>query len=88
MSYKIIIEKTQEVTIKAGKEWKEVGQVEKPREPQIFDGEDSPKTYMSTVYDYTPEIEKTITQTLSIYEQVVDDLNLANVIFAVNGLSK
>jgi hypothetical protein len=39
-------------------------------------------------YGYTPEIEKTVKETTEIYQQIVDDLDLAAVIIAVNKLQE
>jgi Lhr-like helicase len=87
MTYKIVIERTQDVIRKVGREWEKVGQVEKKREVSFYDGQsDQPKTYLSDEYGYTPEVEKTVSETVKLYEQSVEELDLAAVILAVNKL--
>ena len=66
--YRIVITKTVEVTKKSGRDWAVLSKDAEGRE----------------VKGYTPEKETTVTETLEIYAQVVDELNLFAVIEAVN----
>jgi len=72
--YKITIEKIEQVKKLTGKKWETVG--------QRTEGDK-----VLNVYDYTPEIEKEVEVITKCYEQIVDNLNLANVIAVVNKLS-
>lgn len=82
MSYEITIKQTRQVKKLCGKEWRVVGKKEVER--TFCDG--GPKTRLDDVFDYTPEIEKMITEEVEILKQVVETLDLATVIKAVNGL--
>ena len=79
MSYEITITEKRDVVKTCGKEWKVIGQTQKKSE---YDTE----PYMSDVYDYTPEIEKNVSETREILKQTVEDLDLAAVIKAINKL--
>lgn len=78
-TYKITIERTQEVRKTLPKKWEPVGQEQKQ-------GQFDDKIFLSTVYGYTPEVETVCTETLSIFEQCVDKLDIARVIKAINGI--
>ncbi len=38
-------------------------------------------------YGYTPEIVKTVQRDLVVYEQIVDNLNMAELVNVVNGIN-
>jgi hypothetical protein len=38
-------------------------------------------------YGYTPEIVKTVQRELVVYEQIVDNLNMAELVNVVNGIN-
>lgn len=82
MSFNIIIAETKPVTKTVGKDWHVVGQQLKASE------RDPQRDVALDVYGYTPEIEKTVDVTTKVYEQTVEDLELAGVIKAVNKLSR
>jgi hypothetical protein len=87
MSYKITIEETREIKKLVGKEWATLGTKEVERDERYYAREkDEPKTRIEEVRGYTPEIEKTVTETRQILVQVVDELDLSDVIRAINGL--
>lgn len=67
--FKITIEKTVEVTKIGGKVWDIISKDENGKEER----------------GYTPEIERRTTETVDIYQQVVDELDIYAVIQAVNG---
>lgn len=79
MSYEITIKEKRNVVKACGKEWKVCGQTQKKSE---YDTE----PYMADVYDYTPEIEKTVSEEREILKQTIEELDLAAVIKAINGL--
>lgn len=83
MSFKITITETRMVNKITGKEWRVVRKEEKD---SILSRSDDQKVFVEDVYDYTPEIKKLLPETREILIQVVDDLDLAAVIKAVNGL--
>ena len=86
MSFKITITETRMVNKIAGNDYAVIGQEERERDPKFCSGADEPKTRMFDVYDYTPEITKVLPETRELLTQVVDELDLAAVIKAVNGL--
>lgn len=73
--FEIIIRETKDVVKTVGRNWEVIGQNEPAGE----------KYAPTSVYGYTPEIEKTVTETKEIYKQLVDELDLKNVIRAING---
>jgi len=83
MSYEIIIKQTRQAKKLCGKEWKVVGSKEVERE-SFYGGQEN--TRIAEVYDYTPEIEKTVTEEVEILKQVVETLDLPAVIKAINNL--
>lgn len=58
----------------------------KGQEKTVSRSEWVPKAHGSAGYEYTPEIEATRPYEREIYSQTVDDIDLAAVIKAVNGL--
>jgi hypothetical protein len=79
--FKITIEETRPIQKRVGKQWKIVGQEEKP-----FTQIDREGTYTADVYGYTPEVETVIDETRTVLAQKVDELDLKAVIAAINGL--
>ncbi len=73
--YEITIKKIETVTKKAGKDWDVISRTSEPGKV----GEDR-------TYGYTPEIDKEVEVNRVIYNQTVDDLELIDVIAAVNGV--
>jgi hypothetical protein len=69
-----IIERTETV----GKEWTTVA-----HEP-IGDGSGKTKP----ILNYTPEIEKVVTKEVQVFEQRVDELDMAALVLVVNGIDK
>ena len=87
MSYEIIIKEHREVKKLCGKEWATIGTKEVEREERFYAQSDNePKTRIVEVRGYTPEIEKTVTEEREVLKQVVDSLDLAAVIKAINKL--
>jgi len=86
MSFTITIIETKEVVEVAGKEWRKLDDVEVVRETGMYDvrSDDDPKTRIKEIMGYTPEIEKRVIKEVEILKQVVEDLDLAAVIKAVN----
>lgn len=74
--YKVTVTATFEQTENVGKDWKEIDQT-------VQDGTDK----LKPVYGYTPEIQKTVRRDMQVYEQTVDQLNLAALVGVVNGLA-
>ena len=77
--YEITIKKTETTRKVVGKEWKVVGQEEKK-------GEFSGKIEKNDKWGYTPEVEKLVESTILVLTQNVENLNVAAVIKAINGL--
>ena len=69
--FEITIKRGMKVMKVVGKEWTRVAKDESDRD----------------VYGYTPEIEKKVVEHTTIYTQVVEELDLAAVIKAVNGMA-
>ncbi len=87
MSYEIIIKETKTFKRVENPEWKKIDTEEVPRDETYYKISDNePKTRIKEIMGYTPEIEKTVTETNEIYRQSVDSLELADVIKAVNQL--
>ena len=84
--FKITIEETKTVKKVSGKEWAKIDTEEVEREGRYAMGENEPKTRIKDVMGYTPEIEKLVSVTREVLVQVVDDLDLAKVIKAINNL--
>jgi hypothetical protein len=90
MAFKITIEETKIVTKTVGEEWKVVGQ-EVPDAEQIERITRSAQGKPFTIggldkYGYTPKIEKQVEVSVTVLEQTVEQLDLKNVIRAVNGI--
>lgn len=73
MSYEIIIRHKRQIVSKVGNDWAVVGQ-------EVKNGA------ACNVFGYTPEIEKTVDVDRLVLHQVVDEIDLAAIIKAVNGL--
>ena len=86
MSFKIKITETREVVKRVGKDWAQVGTKEVSRAIAFINTNEDETSRMEPVYDYTPEIEKTIEEERDVLIQEVDTLDVAAVIRAVNGL--
>jgi len=86
MSFTITIVEKREVIEVAGKDWKKIDDVEVIRETGMYDvrTDDDPKTRIKEIMGYTPEVEKRVIKEVEILKQVVEDLDLAAVIKAVN----
>lgn len=83
--YKITIEETKNVLAMTGKQWAKVDTVEVERD-DLLRGPDEPRTRIKEVYGYTPEVEKMVEVKREVLIQIVDDMDLAKVIKAINGL--
>lgn len=81
MSYTITITKNEPVTVKAGREWRQVG------EEPMYPGDSGALGIKKEVYGYTPEFDKVVEQSREIYKQTVDVIEMEKVIKAVNGLA-
>lgn len=85
--YEIIIKETKTVKAIKGNEWAVIGESDVP-----FKNESSEKTLSLrsdgkySVYGYTPEVEKQIVQTVDIFNQKVEKLDITKVIRAINDL--
>lgn len=85
MSYEITIKERREVKKLVGKEWAVIGTKEVPRDESFYrQDKDEPKTRIEDVRGYTPEIEKTVIEDREVLKQIVDTLDLAAVIRAIN----
>jgi hypothetical protein len=73
--FKVTIEETKIETKVTGNEWKVVAQKEE-------DGNQTP------IYGYTPEIERRVEVERKVFEQTVEQLDIAAVIATINGLKK
>lgn len=85
MSYQITITEKRQVSKKVGKEWCVVAEKEVERD-MAFCRNGEPETRLESVYGYTPEIEKFVTEEREILKQTVETLDLAAVIKAINQL--
>ena len=88
--YEIIIKRTETVTKKAGKEWKVIGQrpvTDKDMSNTYAGLHKSYEGVLIEEHGYTPEIEKEVEVTEEIYRQSVQNLDLATVVKAVNGIA-
>lgn len=82
--FKITIEKTEVETALTQREFTTIGDEEVVREDSFAVVEGEPKTRIKPVYGYSPQIETKKEVTRTIYEQLVDELDLVRVIAAVN----
>lgn len=69
--FEVIIKESKDIVKKAGKDWKIVG-------------EKSEGNIVTNIYDYTPEIEKTVVETREIYRQQCNELDIKAVIKTIN----
>lgn len=85
MSYEITITKTEVQEVESGGDWTVVGEeLAKPPEGIIFSGDDVDNLKLKNIWDYTPKITKSEIVTTEIYRQVVKELELPEVIRAIN----
>ena len=85
--YTITITKTEEVTRQKGNDWTLI-------DTRPYTKEELAKTSDSNHFEhklkeirgYTPEIDYTDEQETQIFKQSIEDLDMANVILAVNGM--
>ena len=77
--YEITIKKTEVTRKVVGKEWKIIGQEEQKHE---ITGTAS----LVDKWGYTPEVEKPVESTVVVLQQNIENLDLAAVIKAINGL--
>lgn len=85
--FRITIEETRRVKRLVGKEWKVIDTVEVVRDENVYKSSDSgPRTRIKEVMGYTPEVERDETETRQVLVQCVDELDLADVIRAINKL--
>jgi hypothetical protein len=71
MSYKITVRRTRTVIRQGGAEWKVIAQKD--------DGKPE--------YGYTPIVDQPITEEVEVFEQIVDELDLAKLVMVVNGMT-
>ena len=86
MSYQITITETRDVKKIVGKDWDTIGTKEVLRDITYLQDKTEPKTRIEDVRGYTPEIEKTVSETRQILIQTVDEIDLPAVIKAINNL--
>lgn len=87
MAYKITITQAREVRFIKPKEWVQVGDEEVERDERWYGDKDKePKTRIKAVYGYSPEVETRKVEQRDVLVQEVDNLDLAAVIKAINGL--
>lgn len=87
MGFKIQITEERTVTKVLRKKWAVVDSEEVDREQKYFvSDENEPRTRVKSVMGYTPEVEGRETQTREVLTQEVDELDVAAVIKAINGL--
>lgn len=87
MPYKIVITRTREEEVTAGKEWVTLSTMEVERDRRfINDDPNGPKTRIEEKRGYSPEIVKKMMVERQVLIQEVDDLDVPAVIRAINGL--
>lgn len=84
MSYEITITKTQIREVESGGDWTVVGEELAIPEAIPLSADDVSSLRLKGVYGYTPRITKSKTVTIEIYRQVVKELELPEVIRAIN----
>lgn len=85
--YKITIEKINTVTKKAGHNWEKIGESNQPFDTGgIANHSVERENGVYAVYGYTPVYETTGTETIEILKQAVDEIDLPQVIKAINDL--
>ena len=86
--FKITIIETKEVKKITGSDWKMVGQ--RPLNSEdLEDVHFNASNYghsLKDVYGYTPAVEKTVKEERTILKQEVDELDIVEVIKAINGM--
>jgi hypothetical protein len=88
MSFKITITETRIVKKIVGKDYVVIGSKEVERDLSFRSSPNEPKTRVDPVYGYSPEIEKSVPETVTVLEQTVDLLDLKTVIAAINGMGR
>lgn len=73
--YKVTVTATVQRVESCGNEWKPITQ-------ERVEGSDK----LRDVYGYTPMIDKVVQREITVYEQNVDNLDLAKVVLVVNGM--
>lgn len=92
MSYEIIIKQKKTVTKLTGKIWDTIGQEQQRIDTQYLKQEEfesipaEKRVILVNVSGYTPEIEKQVEVEVEVLKQTVEELDLANVIKAINNL--
>ncbi len=86
MPFKIIITETREVRKILPKTWEKLGEKEVARDVTYIDSSSPERTRMTDYMGYTPEVETVQTETVERLSQVVEELDLAKVIRAINNL--
>lgn len=84
--FEITIKQTRQVKKTLERKWVVIGTQEVAREERFF-GAGEPQTRIENVHGYTPEEEGIVTESVTVLTQVVDELDMAAVIKAINGLS-
>lgn len=84
MSYEITITKTEIREVESGGVWAVVGEELAKPEGIALSADDIDSLKLKRVYDYTPKITKSETVTTEIYRQAVKELELPEVIKAIN----
>lgn len=89
--YKVVITKIRDVTTVRKGEYCQIGDKEVERERKWLTDEqgnmiNEPRTRIAADYGYAPERECTVTEEVNMLSQVVEGLDFAAVIKAVNGL--
>ena len=83
MPYEITITKTETREVESGGEWTAIEK--RPlTEEEAKDTFTTGKLQLKTVYGFTPKITKSETVTIEIYRQVVKELELPEIIRAIN----
>ena len=68
-------------------EWTVVGTKEVARDKSFYDyGKDEPRTRIEEVRGYTPDREKDVEVITEVLKQTVENIDLPQVIKAINGL--
>ncbi len=83
MKYRIIIERASQDKTVVGREWKIIGQERVPVDESVPD-----KYYTKDVYGYTPEVETIKDTQETIYDQLVEDLDIPKVIAVINNINQ
>lgn len=76
--FKVVITEIVTETVKGGQEWAKTG------EELVAEGSDK----LKAIYGYTPVIEKTQTTEVKVFEQTVDELNMAALVSVINNIGE